>query len=146
MARRLVRSILFVFLAPLAFALASCGSGDELSPVTGSVRVDGKPAQRAVVMFHPENPTSVHEVSATAVTAEDGTFTLATGAKYGVKPGKYVVTITWPDPKAAPRMLAGNSPDPPDVLGGKYATREKTTLRADVKPGSNSLDSFELTK
>src|SRR5262245_13569928 len=83
MSRRFARLISSVGVAVMALAVASCG-GDGLAPVTGAVKVDGKPAARAIVMFHPENPSSINETAATATTAEDGTFVLSTGAKSGV--------------------------------------------------------------
>ena len=137
-------------LAATAVTIASCGSGDGLVPVTGSVRVEGKPAPRALVMFYPENPVSMTEVAATATTASDGSFTLASGTKAGAKPGKYVVTVVWPDPNKvltdAEKMMGVSPYDAPDVLRGRYATREKSILRAEIKSGSNALEPFDLTK
>jgi hypothetical protein len=150
MTRRLAHRLPFVFLATLAFAFASCSGEEQLHPVTGSVRVDGKPANRAVVMFHPENPVSLNETAATAVTAEDGTFKLATGTKHGVKSGKYIVTVVWPDPNKpltdAQKMMGVSPYDAPDLLGGRYSTKEKSSLRAEVKSGPNDLEPFDLKK
>src|SRR5262245_25848403 len=132
----------------IAFAVASCNRGDQLYPVTGTVRVDGKPAARAIVMFQPESPSDIHTVAATGTTSDDGSFTLASGAKPGAKPGKYIVTVVWPDPKAVltdGQKMMGVSPyDAPDVLRGRYATRDKSTLRAEVKSEPNALEPFDL--
>jgi predicted small lipoprotein YifL len=47
-------SLFFALLASIAIALTGCGSGGPtLLPVTGSVTVDGKPANGATLIFHP---------------------------------------------------------------------------------------------
>jgi hypothetical protein len=125
-------------------AAASCSSGSaELNSVTGKVLVNGQPAAGAFVMFIPEAGGST---PSTGIAGADGTFTLATGSGKGVPAGKYVVTVTVPDPKKkvsdAQKMMGMD--DAPDLLGGRYATREKSTLRAEVKPGENKLDPFDI--
>src|SRR5262245_18533440 len=119
MSPRLIRLIFSGLVAGLALALASC-AGEGFAPVTGTVRVDGKPVPRALVMFHPENPSSMNDTAATATTAEDGTFALSTGAKTGAKPGKYIVTVVWPDPNKVltngEKMMGVSPYDAPDVL------------------------------
>jgi hypothetical protein len=135
--------------AAVAFALAtaSCGAPD-LAAVTGRVLVEGKPAARAVVMFHPDWASDINAFPATATTAVDGTFSLASGDRSGARPGKYVVTVVWPDPNKvltdAQKMMGVSPYDAPDLLRGRYATRDKSALRAEVKPGVNALDPFDL--
>jgi hypothetical protein len=131
-----------------ALSLTSC-QREGLVPVSGSVRVNGQPANKAIVMFLPEHPASIHDRAATAVTGDDGGFKLASGSDAGAKPGTYIVTVIWPDPKKAPtdleRMTGASDYDAPDVLKGKYATRDGSPLRAEVKAGPTVLEPFELS-
>lgn len=113
----------FRCLLPLAvfpFLLAGCGGGSALQPVSGKVLSDGKPATGATVMFYPDGPADVNARPATGVVGADGTYTLSTGADGGVAPGKYLVTVVWPDPKVkltdAQRMAGANPNDAPDVF------------------------------
>jgi hypothetical protein len=134
-------------LVPLVVALAasSCSSG-SLHPVRGKVVVGDKPAAGALVMFHPEGG-DLNDVPASGVAGEDGTFTLATGDKAGAHAGKYVVTIVWPDPAKKPtpqQVMMGLAPDAPDVLAGRFATKQVSSLRAEVKPGENTLQPFDV--
>jgi hypothetical protein len=136
-----------VRLVPLLVALATtaCSSG-TLHPVRGKVVVGDKPAAGAVVMFHPEGG-DLNDVPATGVAADDGTFTLATGDKTGAHAGKYVVTVVWPDPAKKPtqqQVMMGLAPDAPDVLAGRFATKQVSSLRAEVKSGENTLQPFDL--
>jgi len=79
--------------------IASCSSGETYYPVSGLVKVDGKPASGALLTFHPDPPGDPKTTfPATAKAGTDGKFTLTTGANGGVKAGKYFVTIIWPDP------------------------------------------------
>jgi hypothetical protein len=130
-------------------AVASCGpTGEKLHPVTGQIRVDGKPAVGALVMFHPDGPVDRKTVIPSGRVDADGRFTLMTQDKSGARPGKYIVTVIWPDPNKkiteTQKMMGVSPDDAPDVLQGKFETRDKSTLRAEVKPGDNNLDPFDL--
>jgi hypothetical protein len=136
----------------LALALAagvgtiSCSSSGTLHPVQGKVMVGDKPAAGALVMFHAE-AGDINNVPATGTVGPDGTFTLTTGTKAGAAAGRYVVTVVWPDPTKKPteqQAMMGLAPDAPDLLGGRYGTRQKSPLRAEVKSGPNSLDPFDV--
>jgi hypothetical protein len=127
--------------------LSACSSSPSLEPVSGKVLVAGKPAVGAMVMFIPEAPDP-KVFPATAIADADGNFTLASNDQKGVGVGKYIVTVTWPDPNKkitdAQRMMGVSIYDFPDQLGGRYGTREKSSLRAEVKAGPNVLAPFEL--
>jgi hypothetical protein len=134
-----------LLLVVAVLATTSCSS-DALHPVRGKVVVGDKPAAGAVIMFHPDGG-DVNSVPATAVAAADGSFTLATGDKPGARAGKYVVTVVWPDPGKKPtqqQIMMGLAQDAPDVLGGRFATKEASRLRAEVVPGPNNLEPFDL--
>ena len=139
------------FLALLFVACPiGCGSDAALHPVTGTVMVDGKPAVGAQVMFLADGPTDMTATPATATVAADGSFTMATGVAGGVKPGRYAVTVVWPDPSMkltdAQRMMGASPSDAPDVLKGRYAKRELSKLSAEIKTGNNALEPFHLKK
>jgi hypothetical protein len=138
-----------VVLAAGLLAVGACSpSGPKLNPVTGKVLHNGQAAAGAIVTFHPETSAGLDTVTSTGVAGDDGTFTLSTGADKGAKEGKYVVTVMWPDPKKKPTDKAmttgGGAFDAPDVFGGKYLSREKSKLKAEVKPGENKLEPFDL--
>ena len=132
-----------VALALGLLAAVSCSSGGAgLNPVTGKVLYNGQPAAGAFVMFYPEASGQ----AATGTTGDDGVFTLATGSEKGAAAGKYIVTVTVPDPKKKPtpgQLMQGMS-DAPDVLGGRFATPDKSTLRAEIKAGENNLQPFDV--
>lgn len=140
---RTALALLFVAI-PL---LSGCG-GESFTPVTGKVMVNGKPAVGAAVMFFPEGSTDIKMIPGSGVVDATGTFTMSSGTTTGVKPGRYIVTVVWPDPAKKPtelqRIAGANPNDAPDVLGGRYATKEKSTLRAEVKTTATTLDPFEL--
>lgn len=141
-----IRSVVSLFILITPF-MAGCG-GESLTPVSGKVMVNGKPAVGAAVMFFPEGSTDLKTMPGSGVVGADGTFSISSGTVPGMKPGKYIVTVVWPDPAKAPtpaqRMAGANPNDAPDVLGGRYATKEKSTLRAEVKSGSTQLEPFDL--
>jgi hypothetical protein len=142
----LVRTTLVLLLFPVLL-LTGCG-GESFTPVTGVVRVNGKPAVGASVMFFPEGSTDIKAIPGSGVVDENGGFTVATGSTRGLKPGKYIVTVIWPDPAKKPtelqRIAGANPNDAPDVLKGRYATKEKSTLRAEVKSAATVLEPFDL--
>ena len=86
----------------------------DLAPVTGTVTLDGKPTDRAIVSFEgPGNKSSFGNTDST---------------------GRYELNYT--------RLDAPPGPGYVDPIPAKYNTR--TTLKADVKAGTNVIN-FELT-
>ncbi|HAC93029.1 MAG TPA: hypothetical protein DCF63_20720 [Planctomycetaceae bacterium] len=124
------------------------GCGEPLIQVSGSVLVDGKPAEGAVVLFHPDG-NDIGTVSS-AVAGPDGKIAPVTDMKPGMLAGDYRVTVTWTGP---PKPSKGNSPfwgmgndaDLPDKLKGKYVSKEKSGLTATVESSTLELQPFELT-
>jgi len=131
----------------ILFSLAGCG-GSKLQPLSGQVLASGKPAVGAVVMFYPDGPADLNARPASGVCGPDGTFTLSTGLDGGLAPGKYLVTVVWPDPNVkltdAQKMAGANPSDAPDVFKGRYAKRESSKLTAEVKTGAAQLEPFNL--
>ncbi len=127
-----------------ATILAGCNaSGSGLVQVTGSITVDGKPAEGAVLLFHPEQPGSVAAGSADA----NGKFTLVTDMQPGISPGRYKVTATWPDPKlktTAEDAMMGKSRDAPDLLKSRFVMRDRSGLSAEITSATTQLPPFEL--
>jgi|SRR5262245_8148934 len=139
------RAVVPLFVA-LAVWVTSCSSGGSLYPVRGKVSVNGKAAAGANLIFHPEGG-DMKSVPATATAGPDGTFTLVTGDKHGARAGKYVVSVTWPDPAKKPteaQAMMGMAPDAPDLLKGRYSDPKQSKLRAEVKSGENDLEPFDL--
>lgn len=122
-----------------------CGDGKKLLPVTGVVKVDGNPAEGAVVMFFPAAPDAP---ISTANCGPDGKFSVITDMAPGIPAGTYQVTIRWPDPKVKPteaQKMTGMFNDPPDLLKGKYENKAKSGLKAEITGSTNELPPFELT-
>jgi len=141
------RGLAAPLLAVCAAALTSCSSSEDLQSVSGKVVVKGTPAAGAVVALHPDGAATVNTVTSTGTADEQGQFTLSTGDKKGAKPGKYVVTVVWPDPakkSTEKQRLQGKEVEAPDLLGGRYADRNKSPLRAEVKAGVGTLDPIEI--
>jgi hypothetical protein len=136
-----IPSLLIIFLA-----LAGCG-GPSLVPVKGLVKVDGKPAKGVVLTFIRDG-SGPEDFPATAVTEENGVFTLVTAEKSGAEIGKYKVSAIWPDQNIklsiAEQMQGASVFDGPDLLKGKYAAG-KSKLEVEVKAGSAELAPLELT-
>jgi len=144
-----MKSAFFVLAILIGFGgLTGCSQSSSLEPVTGKVRVEGKPARGAMVMFHTDGPANIRSTPATATVGDDGSFTMATGVLGGVKPGRYLATVVWPDPNVkltdAQRMMGASLSDAPDLLKGRYATRETSGLAVEIKPGINVLEPFDL--
>lgn len=82
----------------LVAALATgCGSGDEtdyyaLTPVTGTVTVDGEPLAGAKVIFAPQG--NVPDTPGSDVTGKSGNYKIMYRGRAGVAKGKYSVSIS----------------------------------------------------
>jgi hypothetical protein len=131
------------FLAvPVVLAAIGCSKGPDVFAVHGRVAYEGKPMNRALVIFR---PTVSERTLVMARANANGEYTLATsGVQGGVSPGEYRVTITW---EQFSRPGTEENPNTPgtgtDRLNGKYADINKTPLRATVEAKDNTIN-FEL--
>lgn len=124
-----------------------CGGGSgfkaNIAPVTGTVTVDGEPAEGLLVMFEPlgnnaasDKNTDVGKAS-TGVTDASGKFELsyADGGK-GAVVGKHLV-------KVMTMMGEGGGADPDAVPASKYKIPARYNTESgrleDVKEGENSI-------
>ncbi|WP_146677094.1 hypothetical protein [Pirellula sp. SH-Sr6A] len=140
-------SLAFLILGLVAFT--GCGSGGpSLVKAKGKVMVDGNPAPGAIVLLHPE--PSTNSAVANGVTDANGVFAPLTGTEEGIAEGTYRVTVVWPDPKMSGgegtlQFGASQSKDPPDLLKGRYVSRDKSKLSVTVSRSSPELPPLELT-
>lgn len=138
----------YVALVAVAVGLASfsgCNNGPTLVQVQGKILVDGKPANGAVLLFHPDGGPAKSVSSAQAL--EDGTFTLVTDTKPGIPAGNYIVTLTWPDPshKVSDReKMMGMGEPGKDLLDGKYVTKDRSGIKVEVAAGATTLPPIEV--
>jgi hypothetical protein len=136
-----LRGLLLALLSPVLGCF-----GSDLQSVQGRVTLKGEPIQGAVVVFHPVDAT-IHSQRPSGTTDSSGNYTLATGPKPGSSTGEYVVTIVWPgEPPPLPKGMSTDMtpPEVQDRLKGRYSNVKTSTLKASVKPGSNSIPTFEL--
>lgn len=125
------RHPLAVTLVPLALALAGCGDGLRLVPVTGTVTLDGLPLADATVVFRPEQG----RLSAGTTDAEGRYVLRYTDEKAGALPGAHtvqIVTVAATDDATAPAR---------EKVPARYNARSE--LRAAVSADSPTHD-FEL--
>ncbi len=141
-------SIITLLLVVFTTTAIGCGkAGPSLVPVTGSVTVDGKPANGATVIFHPTDKEQ--KLIPAATTDDGGKFKLATSAREGAPVGSYDITVIWPDPSVQPtpaQKLQGLGEQGPDLLGGKYAKKGATGLKADITSSTKELPPLQLSK
>jgi hypothetical protein len=143
------RSTMSFLLVVAALTWAGCSWKSDRLPinhVTGSVFVAGKPASGAKIFFHPAANVSVLNVLRPfGEVSEDGTFELSTYlAGDGAPAGDYVVTVYWPAPKRAFNGKFQDESMPPDLLKNLYSNPRTSKLRAQINPGDNVLEPFQL--
>jgi hypothetical protein len=153
----------------VAWALAYTGCRPAaLNPVTGKVLYRGEPAAGATVYFHRNGGAApAGDVIPTGIVQGDGRFWLASEDAAGAPAGTYHVLIEWLDKPSSSKGGAavrtaglgkGGRQDarspwkpgtsrvrPPDRLKGRYFDIERPLVKAEVKPGTNTLSPFELT-
>lgn len=132
----------------LTILVFGCGvsENEKLIQVFGKITVDGKPAEGATLLFHP-NGNSTSSV-ATGTATSDGKFKLITNTKAGIAAGKFNVTVVWPDPSVKPtekQLMSGMSFDAPDLLKGRYIMKDKSGLTAEISSSTKELPPFDLT-
>jgi len=139
-----VRAPALLSMVLLVCTWVGCGSSVSLVPATGSVTVKGKPAAGANILFHSQIADAV---TPSGVVGANGTFKLMSGLDPGIAPGKYKVTIVWPDPSKKPtdvQIMMGTAEPGPDMLKGKYAAKANTPLTADITSSTTTIPAFEL--
>lgn len=123
-------------IAILLLAAAGCGGSaadaPKLAPVSGIVKVAGKPLPKPVVTFFPEKgPSGI------GVGNENGEFTVKTNGQNGCPLGKCKVTVTSAsaDPTNIP-PADGNEMEllKKPSLNAKYSNADTTDLVVDVGP------------
>lgn len=131
----------------LFFAMLSingCDSSPRLVPVSGTITVKGKPAEGAILMFHPAEPKNA---TGSAVAEADGNFTVVSGGEPGLVQGKYQITVIWPDPSKKPtqaQIMMGTAEPGPDLLKDKYSSKDSSSLSAEITSSSTKLAPLEL--
>jgi len=148
MRRDRVRTISAI--AASLLTLAGCDDGRIATyPVTGAVVVDGRPAEGAIVVFCPVDPSPELEHLRPAGKADSsGQFSLTTfEPSDGAPAGAYKVLVKWPAAQSQPEENRDGRPGAsrgPDRLRGKYYNLDTTPLSAAIEEESNDLPPFEL--
>ena len=126
-------------IAVLWLFVAGC-TQSETVPVTGTVRLHGKPADKAEVMFNPKQGRL-----ATGVTDAEGRFTLSTAtAGDGAMPGEYVITLAEYYPPEKPPALPPGGGLLPSRFPSKYADPSQSPLTATVERGKENDFQFDV--
>jgi len=111
--------------ASTLLAVAGCGGGPKLYPVTGTITMNGEPLADAAVQFLP-NSTDGSALPAEGMTGPDGKYTLLTGAESGAAAGTYQVAVT-----KAGDVSSSAFPDDPSMAlmapDGAGAKKKKAT-------------------
>ena len=123
--------------------LCGCGPPDEvrpeLHPAQGTLTINGRPAEGALLVFHPADgrPFDSRGTRPTATVDADGAFELKTyQTGDGAPAGDYRVAVLW--------LADPDSDSPWDKLGGRFADPEAADLRVSVEPGHALLDPIRL--
>lgn len=125
----------------LAIACGGCGQPARetatVFPVAGCFTVNGKPAAGALVSFIPQTPPAEgrRAIPSQARADDNGAFKLTTfHTADGAPEGDYKVTVYWPapTPTAAPHGDDDDGTLGPDQLRGRFASADKSNLRAHV--------------
>jgi hypothetical protein len=129
----------------LSLVAATAGCGGSQAAVSGRVTLDGTPLNSGTVSFQ---PTGGGPVGYGAIRA-GGSYSVQTGQQPGVAPGEYVVTVQSVSEVTEAQRQAAMSGTMTEAVGqlltpARYAARETTPLRFQLKPGRNNVD-LELT-
>lgn len=144
-ARVAIRLTVLVAIVALPVAGSGCSSGKPKAMVTGTVLVDGKPADGATIFFHPKDDPA--GMTATGTVDVEGHYAVTSALEKGLTVGSYDVTVIWPDQSKQPtqqEIMMGTAEDGPDLLKGKYAKRGDSQLQAEISTSTKELPPFEL--
>lgn len=126
-------------------AITGCGSdGPELTEVTGTVTLDGKPVPRATISFLPAGETGSPSYGQTDL---QGKYELGYSFKeMGARLGNYNVEITTTklSKEEIAEMKAAGEEVPEESVSIPAKYKAASALTAEVKSGPNVID-FALT-
>ena len=153
---RLVSRSLAAAVAMAGLSLVAAGCGDRLPtvPVTGTVRVDGKPAAGVQVVLHPIDTADprLAKLRPTGRTEADGSYRIGT---YEMADGapltEYRITAEWF--AGGPATTTSEAADPEanaaatqtDRLGGRFANPDTSAFKVIVGRVSSSIPLLDLT-
>lgn len=131
----------------LLLVVSGCGGKPmpETAPVQGVVRLNGKPQKGLMVRFLPDpeqgNDTSFY---ATGITDEQGKYVME--YEYEGKQGQGAA-VGWHRVIVADTLgyAAPGQPPKPPLISYDYASPASSPLRAEVKPGEQTID-FDVKK
>lgn len=131
-------------------SIAACSSNDaseiQAVPVTGSVTLNGEPAEGISVTFFPADGTSGNGGYGT--TTADGAFELVNQmGSPGVAEGNYVVLFSkmrTPDGQPIPKDAMAADVEAINVLPPVYNNMEKSPFRVTVSASGANLETYEL--
>lgn len=120
------RWISWAVAALVTIAMAGCG-GSGLESVSGKVMLGDKPLASGKLSFHRVGGGAM----GTAVSGSDGSFTAMTGAKKGLAPGDYQISVAayGPMPKPTPQNL---EPIAPLITPAKYSVPKTSGFKCTV--------------
>jgi hypothetical protein len=114
------------------------GCGNGLANVSGAVTLNDRPVGGegiyGTVTFAPESGGAL----GTGTIDQSGRYKLETGSRNGIEPGAYKVAVSIK--KVEPPVNRDAMPKATSISPEKYANAAQSGLRADVKPGRNSID------
>jgi hypothetical protein len=123
-----------------------CTKKLPLGQVSGTVRLDGKPLDKALVVFLPDPARGNTGPRSVAATDEEGHYTLrCDDGRDGAAVGWHRVVVEDLVPFSAPRNeSAPRGSIPRSRIGPAYANAASTPLCIEVEPGPQDLD-LDLT-
>ena len=143
--------VLLTVAVSAALGAAGCGSGDphKIASVSGRVTLNGKPLEKATVMFTPMAAPGTGSAgpASMGITDADGHYSLKTIAlseSSGAVIGKHRVRITNAGEVWDPDVKKGPPPKPANPIPEKY-NRLEGGLEFDVPAGGTSKADFTLT-
>ncbi len=119
-------------------AVTGCRRSLE-ADVSGQVTLDGTSLATGLVTFFPvAGPVAYGAIDG------NGRYVMQTGGTGGLQPGEYVVTVAANASPSSSSPQVGNhryaEPIMPLITPLRYAKKDRTPLRASVKPGSQTID------